>query len=266
MSPRFSDPALDERFRRDGFVVVDLLDAAEIAALRRVHADHASSYAPGFSATFLLPDPKLRRRVHAQVAAVLEPHVAALLPGDALLFSGFIVKSANEPAGQLDLHQDMTFVDEPAHASLNIWCPLVDTGPDNGWLGVVPGSQHLNAHPRPPGAHAYRDHHPRIERDHLVHLPVTAGQAVFMDNRTLHGSPPNLTGDARPVAAGVIAPAGAALRYCHQDWGQPGTYELFAIDRDFYFDHRIGTRPQGYPLVESGTIRVDPFTLPSDTL
>jgi hypothetical protein len=264
MRRAFRDDVLETAFRETGSVVVDLLDTGQVAELTAVYAAVAHRHWEGISASILSPDHAYRREVHDAVASVLASPLLQHLDTYDLAHAGFVVKSPATELSAMGLHQDISIVDEPQCSSVTVWCPLVDVGPENGWLGVVDGSHRIHEEPRGPGPFPYAALASLIEERHLRYVPLRAGQALLMHPATFHASPPNLTADVRVVAAAMAAPAEAQLVYCHRDFRDPAAaVEVYAVGDDFYKQHRIGTRPEDAVLTRTFVPALPPLA-PAD--
>lgn len=257
----FTDPAMQAVFERDGYVVVDLLDAPAIERLLDLHAREPNTEIGGFFASMLLDEKEAyRARVDAALKAEIAPRVLALLDDFRVFHCSFAVKAPRSPGSGIGLHQDISFVDERAYQALNIWCPLVDTGPENGWLFVVNGSHRFNHGLRPPTGLAYPELQDKLENAYLSYLPLRAGQALLMHPCTFHGSVPNGSDYQRVVAAGVAAPREAQLFYCHQDWQDPsGRIEVYAVEDDFFLTHVVGQRPRRGEFIGAAELQTEPL-------
>lgn len=241
----FEDPMIDQAFERDGYVVVDLLRDEQIAALTRVFEQHPPpANGLGFVASMLLHDRAYRRAVDREIKAILGPPLTALLHGYRLFHGSFALKRPRGHASGVGLHQDVTFVDEARYTSVNVWCPLVEVGPDNGWLYVVRGSHRFNRGFRDPSSLAYEHLVDVIMDEYLTYLPMRPGQVLLMHPCTFHGSPPNRSAHTRVVAAGVMAPRDCPLLYCHREpTAGNQEIEVFEVEEEFFLEHVVGNRP-----------------------
>ena len=244
----FVDAELEQQLQRSGYVVADLLNATDVRRLRDLYARCAEHHHNGISYTIVDRDGDYRRAVHAEAAAILGAPLARLLDDFRLVHAGFVVKSPHSEDSGMDLHQDLSVVHEPYLASLTVWCPLVDVGPDNGWLGIVEGSHVLDQRLRAAGAFDYPELAPVIHERYVRHLALRAGQAVLMHPALFHASPPNRADEPRVVAAAIAAPAEAQLIYCHRDRAAGDRIAVYQVDAGFYEQHVIGTRPAGRPV------------------
>lgn len=247
MRRTFIDSEHEAGFRRDGFLLVDeLLEPSEVQRLLAGYAPFHEQHANAFGATALLRDREVRRQVHRVVSESLQARVLPLMDDYRLVLASFAVKRPVGGQSEVALHQDLSFVDERQATGVSVWCPLTDVNVDNGCIGVVRGSHVLNDNFREPGPLAYAPELVRaIARDFLSYVPMRAGQALFVDNRVFHGSPPNQTDQIRIVAGAVAVPSTSRLLYCHRDLERAADrLEVWEVPSDFYLRHNIGERPQ----------------------
>lgn len=240
----FLDTELQSVFERDGFVVVDLLDAAQVAELQRRydrldHARHESwAWVDGFETSLYDDRPDYRRQILEDAEAVASASLASLLDRHRIMFANWVVKIPG--AQDVPLHADWTFLDEDLFSSVTVWCPLVDTSLElhNGALGLVVGSHREIDFVRVANVPAYdRCVDAVSDLDRCV-PDIRAGQAVVLDNRVVHFSPPNETAEQRVALGCVIGPVEADLHhYWLDDHGQLLRFEL---DRSFYLGYTIG--------------------------
>lgn len=238
-------PDLRAAFERDGYVVIDLLDTVEVAALRTAWAALAGDLAAmAFSSTAMSRDPGYRRQVHDRVGGVLGPAVLGRMDGYRFCLGSFLAKRPGTESGTVQWHQDWTFCDEDGPPAVGVWCPLTDVDDRNGCLRLVPGSHHLNRRPR--GfleQFPYPEFVPRLESDYAVELPLRAGQAVVYSLRVFHSSQPNRSDDVRVVAGGLLIPSAAPLLFLWRDARHPGRLAVHAVPDDFYQTYLFGTPP-----------------------
>jgi hypothetical protein len=256
----FLHPAHDAAFRRDGFLVLDLLDDEDISELAAVYEPMAEMHQYPFMATLLLPDLAARQTIHAGLSQVYQRRLLPLLRDYRTAIGSFVVKQGRSKIGSMPLHQDSSFVDEQTLPGITVWCPLVETTPENGWIGVVPGSHILPNPYREPCSLSRPELHELIESRFLHYLAMRPGQVLFMDNRLFHASPPNRSSSPRVAAGGVVVPQRHRLICCYLDASVPKpTMEVYEVPEDFYLRHTMRTRPaEGW--------LVDAFPLPADPL
>jgi len=132
----------------------------------------------------------------AETLAIVEQ----LLEGPSTLYLPFSAVKSSNGGGQFHFHQDnqYTHLDGPA---LNMWVALNDMTPENGCLGVCPGSHKagtLQSEESPD-----KDGHRTITYEVSEFLPVRmrAGDAVIFNRLTVHGSGQNITNQDRVAYA-----------------------------------------------------------------
>ena len=208
-APILRDRDLDERFRTDGYCVVDVGEAA-VDRLEAAVADLGPTPGDpgvGCHSSFLSSDGVHKRRVAAVVASEMQPIVDAHLVDHRVLLASLITKWPGPHSG-FGFHQDLTFVDESRHSSMVLWVPLRDVGPESGPLWFVPGSHRWRLDVR--GLHgvpfAFEPVVERLAERHSRSIEVSRGQAVVFDNAVVHASTPNRTDLPRTVAFVEVVP------------------------------------------------------------
>ncbi len=251
MSPEnpFLDAVARASFARDGYAVVPLLDAGEVAGLQTAWERLHPSSAAGFHATLFSRDVDYKRGADRAIRAIATPRLAAHLAGFRPLLGNFVAKLPGAE-GAMTLHQDWTFVDERRFFSLNCWCPLIDVDAGNGALHVWPGSHRLLETWRgtrlpPPTAGL------EVPIERLRCLRMRAGEACIYDHRLLHASPPNRRESARVAFALTLVPEAARPIHAYRS-PLDGAVELYAIDESFFESFTYGDRelPPGLELLE----------------
>jgi hypothetical protein len=240
----FRNPAKQEVFERDGFVVVDLLDESEVLELRRRYdlLDHVQrdrwDWVDGFETSLYDDRPEYRRTVRDDAEAVVSEPLDHLLDRYRLMFANWVVKLPG--AAEVPLHADWTFLDEGSFSSVTVWCPLVDTSVPlaNGPLGVVVGSQRHIDFLRVANVPCYDRCVDAVSHLDRVVPSLRAGQAIVLDNRVVHFSPANETATTRVALGCVLGPIEADLHHYWMD-GQD-RLQRFDLDRSFYLDYAIG--------------------------
>lgn len=242
----FLDPAAQAEFEERGFVVVDLLDQPGVDRIRRRfdELDHvwqeAYDWVDGFDTSIYDDRAEYRARVLEAIEAEVAPAMAAVLDDHRIMFANFVVKHPGSNA--VPPHVDWTFVDEDRFSSVTIWCPLVDTTAENGTLGLVAGSHRRIDFLRAaniPSFERCEDAVADIEDRPLI--PLRAGQAIILDNRAVHFSPPNTSPDLRVAIGCVAGPTEAPLRHYWQD--EKERLLEFELERSFYLSYVIGRPP-----------------------
>ncbi len=247
------DAELDEALRADGYIVAELLDDTDLAALRTAQLELAGVDDGGLTIDFARSDRRAMRQIRELLQPVWDRRLPGLFNSYRPVVSTFVVKYPG-PGSEMLLHNEPTFVEPELGPCYNIWIPLVDVDPslDNGVLELVPGSQDL-----PYGLSGFDTPvlfrpFERCIRRFAVPVSVRAGQAVIYDTRMLHASRENRSGAPRPAIAAAVAPIGAPL--IHVLSGGRHLREVYEVDEDFFLDHHpleVRSALRGrYPLVD----------------
>lgn len=258
----FRDPLLQERFERDGYVVVDFLDDSEICRLLEIWESLPSDLgAAPFSNTIMSRDLEYRQKVNERVLEVIREATDALLDHYRLCLCGFNAKLPQHAGGVVQLHQDSTLVDESRYQPIGIWCPLTEVSEENGCLRVVPGSYRLNRRPRDfLGFFPYTELLPCLERDYLVDIPMKAGQAFVYALTLFHSSPPNRSDRLRLVAAALAIPDQSKLRFLMRDAQEDRQLAVYEVADDFYRSYVVGSQPDESLRIGSVKEECEPLT------
>ena len=141
-------------------------------------------------------------------------HIRMKLPKRAMSdgeFNGLIAK--------VDWHQDNGVILPEADEStiLTVWLPLNDSTIENGCLQVIPGSHRAGLEPHCPSDKGTGIPTRLIPTERAVPLPMRAGSALLMTQRTVHSSLDNTTDDEVRISLD--------LRY--QPTGQPSGRPMF---------------------------------------
>ena len=240
----FRGNALETQFQEQGYLVVDLLDPGACAELRDAYdsLEHGNQwdgeFARGFHTSMYDDRAEYRREVFSAIEDAMVPAFEELLADHRICLANFTAKL---PDGEpVPGHLDWTFVDEAGASSATVWCAIEDIAEEQGALTVVPGSHHKVDFIRPVNFRDY-DRHAAVAGGDQVAVPIRAGQAIVMDNRTVHGSLANRTARTRVAAAAVVAPQAVALHHYWID-GDDDLIRL-EIDPAFFIDYEIGKDP-----------------------
>lgn len=236
----FSDTELERSYLQNGFVVIDLLSAAQIEALRKLYQQEQFPPTGTFYLTIWKDAPEHRLMIHEQIQKIIAASYQQLLFDYKPVISSFAVKKPGAGSGWHP-HQDDTFVDEKKYTSLSIWIPLLDTNAANGTLAVLPGSHSVYNGPRSPNIpQPFRDQIDSIAAK-LIDIDLKAGQAVIFDHRLIHGSKQNSSDNERVAAVSVLIPREADLTYLYLDKDTtPNMMREYVISEKYYLEAPLG--------------------------
>jgi ectoine hydroxylase-related dioxygenase (phytanoyl-CoA dioxygenase family) len=259
MNQLFRDEQLQSQFDREGYIVIDLLDQAQVAGLTAFYGSLTNAATPafGFQVSLDNESPEFVRTVSERLVNTVRPSVDRHFQDHKIFTASFVTKAKN-PLGVVPPHQDWTFVDEDRFWSATIWCPLIDVDMDNGALGVIKGShwfyEHVRPSPSPQYTPPFKDQLFSIF-PYLTIVKLQAGQAIVFNNKTLHASPPNTTDRTRPAFGIGITHQDAGIRHYYMLPGQEKpVMEGYEVGPDFFFSYNNarlsalyekGMKPQG---------------------
>jgi ectoine hydroxylase-related dioxygenase (phytanoyl-CoA dioxygenase family) len=249
----FEDAALQGRFDADGFVTLPLLPPAHVARMLALYESTVAS------------DPKKdlyessrhntlekNSQINLAIRDVLSDAVGGMF-GDHELFGGTFMVKVPEQSTVLALHQDWSVIDEDTYQSAFIWCPLVDTGPANGGLFVLPGSHRWFGNYRSGSMPSLRIVPQGPLKSGLKDMHLAAGEAIIYSDRLFHGSYANTSASPRIIATGRVNERGAQLVYYHRM--DDGTVALVNASPEFYLKEidalAHGRLPEGSEIVRT---------------
>lgn len=255
LTPVLDAPELAER----GYLTVPVLPGAVVQELRSWFDELSVPTDAPFYVSCNDAERAVARDVDLRLKERLGPVCEQLLPGHVPFLASFVSKGARVE-GTMELHQDLTYVDERHHRSVMIWIPLVDVDDGSGALDLIPGSHRWTTELRPGGTAGL----PTTPlQDRLAPLgesvAVPAGTAVVFDNALVHGSSGNDTDRVRPAIAIACAPAEATLVHFHREGDGP--LRGFEIDEAFFTTQPFRARPEGYPEIEPWDRALEPGDL-----
>ena len=243
----FLDAERQVEFDHQGYTVVPFLSADEVRGLIDGYAEIVPEPDQAIIAFDFTRDD---RTVMENVASLLRPvfarHVPGHFVGHEAIFWTFVIKPPG-PHSEMCLHDDRTYVDESRNRACTVWIPLVDTSPElaNGCLCVVPGSHRIMPAASGTNIPNWIEPYDAYLKRYARPVTVPAGSALIYDVRTLHCSPPNLSGKSRPAIAAAVVPEGEQLVHVVGDG--LNKRRVYAVDRQFFVDHHPYSIESGMP-------------------
>lgn len=236
--PLFKDASLQAAFDRDGYVKINLLNEAEATLLKAYYLslqhDHIGDY--GFHISLENTNAGYIDGVFKNLFDTVLPKLDAVLDSYKAFTASYVIKEAGLQ-NIVPPHQDWTFVDEEQFSSATVWIPLMDVTKNNGALGVIKGSHRVFNYPRmspSPQSRALLSDHAFTLFPYVEVIDMKAGEALIFNNRTVHASPPNVSGTTR-IAAGIgITQKQAQLQHYYQLPGKEELVEVYNVDASFF--------------------------------
>ena len=255
MTSILRDPVLDEAFRAQGFVIVDLFTPEEADELlgEFTSLQPADAFRPDgtglnlseYHCTFLDTSYDYR----AASARLIEHYFAGplrdLLPEHRLLLSNLYVKQPG--TGRFEVHQNWQTTADLNDVTVTAWCPLVDTSPGNGTICVVPRSHTLVPAIEAVSTPKYYERFYDELIDHwLEPVPLRRGQCLLFDDTLLHWSDENASDHPRwAVQIDLVPDTADAVVYWLNHDAHPPRFEVFAADSSFYETADVTVLRQG---------------------
>ncbi len=245
--PIFRDKNLQYLFERDGFVVTDLLNTAEVADLKAFYMERQAAHmsiADKMHSTNDTEKLDLILEVDYKLKEVILPKVDLLLESYDVLLGSYLVKEIGD-GSETGFHQDPTMVDQQHYTSGNVWVALQDTDSHNGNLRVVKGSHRmidtLIATPNCPVSYGSFRH--RL-LEFSTEIPVKAGQAIVLNHKMIHGATANHSNNERIAAIIAIKSKAAKWRFLYLEPGNSNNQiEDYRIDTQSFASLLKNQRP-----------------------
>lgn len=250
---------LDERYQADflknGYVKIPFLSGEQLESLRGLYRDlqpdsrfNTQDKSVSYHFSFLDTNKAYKKAVYDGVSEVVRPSMNRVLDHYEPLIVNFVRKERG--LGEVPVHQNWNFVEESRYFSVSIWCPLVDVGPENGALEVIPGTHRMFRHVlrSPSIPWFFKRYKDVLLREYLQVVPVEAGEALIFDDSLIHYSKPNRGTYDRTVIQVIAIPAEAQAKHYYRNRSLLGSsfYEL-DVDANFFlsFQFDITEKPEG---------------------
>lgn len=193
-------------------------------------------------------DAAMKREVDQAIKGFFKEAIEALFIDYKILYCNFMAKQPG--AGEIQVHQDNTFVDEDEFTAFNVWVPLEDTTPENGCFHCIPGSHTLLNAARAGSIRNNLTLHNETIRKYMTPMPLKAGSGLLFDHKLFHYSPDNRSDTWRPAAQLVLIPEEAppVLAY-YDEQNDPDHIALYKIDEDYLIERGLWAPPEGLELL-----------------
>lgn len=267
----FNDKQLQENFEQNGFVKIPLLNENEVEDLRNYYLsikhEHIGDY--GFHVSLDSSDGKYITDVFEKLFSVLVPKLNPLLQDYKPFTASYVIKEAGLQ-NIVPPHQDWSFVDETKFSSATVWIPLMNVNKNNGALSLIKGSHKLFNEPRTspsPQAKSVLSNHLFDIFPYVEVIDMLAGEALIFNNRTVHASPPNISGITRMGVGIGITQKDAQLLHYYQT--PANTVNVYKVDESFFKTYNNAklsklynenVAPQGYEVAKTYTKNVPNYS------
>ncbi len=250
MRTRFRDPATEENFERDGYVVIkNMVGKEAIKEMMDIFSAHYQEPKEKVVAwnTAVMVGEEEKNHISSELIKILEPSLNAHLEDFKPPFAYFLTKPAEKTATNIPIHRDASGVDEKQSEYLIFWMPLIDLERDNGCLYILPGSNKLFSYELPFSMDWPYHHLDSVLNSYKIDLKLNAGDAVIFSGKTLHGSYPNTTASPRPVVCSGLIDQTSELLYYYLN-RDSNKIEAYGVDPDFFLKSDFSDPNGKYPL------------------
>ena len=231
----FKDDEIQNRFEKDGYVILPFYTEEEMVELRALYQELHPKNELGFFPSTFSTDKEYRKVADREIRRLCERSMSLYLQDYKTVLGAFIAKNPGPESGMC-VHQDMSLVDESRFSGINIWVPLIDLTIQNGALFVLPGSHRIFPTYRGSTIPEYFQAVNEQVIDYLTPVEIKAGEAVFFDQSIIHFSPPNYSSEVRVVTNTYFTHKDAEYRTYYFDKTKEGMVEVFQQDNSFMTD------------------------------
>lgn len=231
----FKDEELQAKFDKQGFVVVQFINDAEVKILNDLFDElHPVLPTEGFISGSYSPDLAWKKKSSNAIVEVLSKQYERLFVNYQPFGAAFLFKMPSQNS-ELGVHQDWTIVDENKYVALNCWIPLTDINEVNGGLHVLPGSHYPAYHTlRAPTVPFFFSGNEAAVIPETVPMYVKAGEAVILNQSVIHYSPPNRSDKIRKAITAGVKSKGAPMQFHYKaPDGNENKIEAFSMPEDF---------------------------------
>lgn len=235
------DNKLQEKLKRDGFIVIPFLNEEEVKNLNEFYNSlHAGNEPPDFiddiHMTIWCADHAYKEKVSNTLMKLFDAASARYFKHVRRLNNVFIIKRAGQQTA-FKVHQDWNVVDETKYESVNVWVPLHNVDTNTGALWVLKGSHRINRVVRGAG-YLFPDYTHYLDKleEKAVSVKLKAGEAIVFYHSVIHGSPPNLGEGLRKAACFTVVPEKAPLCIYYQEAAEK-PLQMHQPPDDFMFNY-----------------------------
>ncbi len=246
----FRDEDMQRAFDKNGYAVIPFYDANQIKELNILFNNIQPKDARGIFPSTYSKDKGYRESAHREICSIAQSSQARAFKDYKTVCGSFIVKYPGSE-NSMDVHQDMTLVDESQFNGINIWTPLIDLNSSNGTLYILEGSHRLLPTYRGASIRPIYDKTVIAMAIRKLARPVypKAGEAIVFDQSIIHFSEQNRSDVPRIVTNIFITQTEASFLTAWHEPAMGSFVELFEHDSEFMqlfdqFGEDITLRPK----------------------
>lgn len=238
ISPIFKDKDLQENFDKNGFVKVALFTEDEVTVFKQFYQDNLISDKQqyGFNVSIDEEDDSLRQKYNNFYLNEVFPAFEKIFFEPKFFTGSFMIKEPI-PTGTVAAHQDWTFVDETQFYSIMCWISLDDVNIDNGAMAFLKGSHkifsQLRGFPCPLVPEPVEQHRYKL-MPYLEVVETKKGEVLIFDNKTIHGSYPNMSSNTRHGISITLTQKDAEFYAYYLKPQSKNTLVKYKVGNDFF--------------------------------
>jgi hypothetical protein len=197
----FKDSSVQEEFDKIGFVKLKMFSAEEVNSFKSFYTalELKDEKQYGFSVSIDELDDTIRKKLNNFYKETVFPRFEDYLNEPKFFTGSFMIKEPY-PTGTVAAHQDWTFVDESRFQSLMCWISLDKTDISNGAMAFIKGGHlffdQLRGFPCPLVPEPVEEFRYKL-MPYMNVIDTEPGDVLIFDNKTIHGSFPNVTAATR---------------------------------------------------------------------
>lgn len=266
MKTIFKDIALQDKFHRDGFVVVDLFNKDEISEMWRQSLKLIYKYSNTLPDRYFpvgqLEDFNLRNSSTQLINRLVVPAIYRLFIQDKVYFhSGTHLIKPRGAHSFLGTHQDSAIVDESKYNAVLFWCPLHQIHFFNGQLYVLKGSHKFGNKYRSTTIPWRFSGCEKLIYKYSEPLKVKPGQVCFFHSALIHHSGYNFLSKYRIAISSFISDIEAPLlNYFMDKHADEKSVEVYEVEKDYYHNNNFNERPVNQRLLDKFSYNPAPVT------
>ncbi|NBX81405.1 MAG: hypothetical protein EBQ94_13715 [Flavobacteriales bacterium] len=224
---------------KDGVLKVDLLDQKTLDEVYRIFCAFFPNYENEIKNTYYFSifhnSKEELMQMHLQSVEILKEKLDLILVDYKILGVVFQVKGVG-PDSFVNIHQDLTVIDESKYSALTCWFSLSDSNQQNGAIHFLKGSHNLFRGFR---AHTLSDYQfSEVEAYIIKNSEIQStkiGEVLFFDPATIHFSKPNVANQPRISLSLSIVHKDAEPHIGFYDQNKNEQIELYKVPDDFWY-------------------------------
>jgi hypothetical protein len=243
MRPLLKDNDLQKKLHENGVTKLTLLDKKKIQDLLSIFYDtHPNANNTTHNSYYFSIDgqgKEYKQEIFHKSYPILKPILNSAFQNFKITGIIFQIKGCGDKSN-VNIHQDLTIVDESKHSALTVWIPLTKSTVENGAISFLHGSQH-----------AFRtfrastiDHYlfGQVEdfiKENSTIYEADEGEALVFDPAAIHFSGPNYTNKQRISIAISLVEIDAPVQIGFYDKNKSMTeIEMYKVPDEFWHLYR----------------------------